>query len=187
MVMRILALLVLPLSLSACWSGGGFYAKSEAVPAIDAGKYIITDVNGPPGDGDDANLGKRMNVSYKSDGSAVIESTEDGDVSEGILVKLGEQPGLYVAQADLGATIPKVGSSLYALINIIPGGYQIAVPRCDQKRIGNSRAVVSGLLVGKRFCRFNDRAELELALLDYADDPIRWVEYRKIEKRKKSG
>jgi hypothetical protein len=44
--------------------------------------------------------------------------------------------------------------------------------------------VASGLLVGKPVCRFDNRADLEEALLRYAEDPIRWTEYRAVEKRR---
>jgi hypothetical protein len=184
--MRNLSLLVLAASLSGCWSGNSFYAVSESVPAIEAGKYRVVAIGGPSTPANDATLGTYVKISYAADGHATVDDINGGDSSNSTLIKLGDTPGLYVVQADLGAPIPDIGSSLYALINVIPDGYQIAVPKCDQKRVvGWSRAIVSGLFVGKPVCKFDNRADLETALLDYAKDPISWTEYRRIQKRKK--
>lgn len=182
--MRKLALLLLVLPLSGCWSGENFYALSESIPAIPAGKYDIVYSNDPNDQRDETLYSDRIKISYDNDGRAVVDGTEAGDSNSAILVKLGEQPNLYVVQSDLGASIPKVGSSLYALINVKPDGYQIAVPRCDQKRAGfYDRAVVSGVLVGKPVCKFENREDFETAMLDYAKDPISWTEYRRVRKR----
>jgi hypothetical protein len=186
--MRVLVLLSLLLPLSGCWTGNGFYDASESVAAIPAGKYKIVDVQGPITSGDSADYGKRIKISYDSTGLATVDNDQDGDSSEARLIKLGPNPGLYLVQADLGAALPRVGSSLYALVQIVPGGYQIAVPRCDQKRAAFwDRAIVSGLLVGKTVCKFSNRANFEAAMLDYAKDPIAWTEYQQVIKRPKNG
>jgi hypothetical protein len=183
--MRRLALVAVLLSVSGCWSGESFYAASESVAAIPAGKYAVYHVHGPRLKSDDASDGERIKISYNANGTAKIEGTEGGDSENSILAKLGDQPGLYVVQADLGASIPKIGSSLYALVNLTPEGYQIAVPRCDQKRAAFwDRAIVSGLLVGKPVCKFSNRAAFETAMLDYAKDPIGWTEYRRVKRSK---
>jgi hypothetical protein len=186
--MRLLVLTALVLSLSGCWSGNSFYTASESVAAIPAGKYEVYDIRGPRSKNDEDSYGERIKISYNADGTANVEGAEGGDSSNSILVKLGDQPDLYVVQANLGAPLPKIGSSLYALVHVVPNGYQIAVPRCDQKRAAIwDRAIVSGLLVGKPFCKFSNRAGLETALLDYAKDPIGWTEYRRVRKRSKQG
>jgi hypothetical protein len=182
-LMRCLAIIALSLSLSGCWSGDGFYASSESVAAIPAGKYRVYDVRGPRSKSEEASFGERIKIKYNADGTALVEGVEAGDSANSTLVKLGTQPGLYIVQADLGAPIPKIGSSLYALVNLTPNGYQIAVPRCDQKRAAFwDRAIVSGLLVGKPFCKFSNRADFEKAMLDYAKDPISWTEYRRVKR-----
>jgi hypothetical protein len=182
--MRSWALLLLVLPLSGCWSGESFYATAEGVAAIPAGKYDIVYSNDPNDQRDETLYSDRIKISYDNEGRAVVDGTEAGDSNSAILVKLGEQPNLFVVQSDLGASIPKVGSSLYALINVTPDGYQITVPRCDQKRAAfYDRAVVSGVLVGKPVCKFKTRADFETAMLEYAKDPISWTEYRRVRKR----
>ncbi len=185
--MRSLLLAILALSLAGCWSGESFYATSEGVAAIPAGKYETVFVRDYSKAFDDSDLGRRVRIKYTPDGHAIIENTDEGgDSSNSLLVKLGETPGLYVVQAELGASIPKVGSALYALVRTTPDGYQISIPKCDQQRLKAwSRVVVSGLTVGKPVCVFNTRSDLEAALLDYDKAPINWTEYRRVEKRSK--
>jgi hypothetical protein len=181
--MRRLALTAVILSASGCWSGNGFYTASESVAAIPAGKYAVYHIHGPRSKSDDLSYGDRIKISYNANGTATVEGTEGGDSDNSILVKLGDQPGVYVVQADLGAPVPKIGSSLYALVNLTPEGYQITVPRCDQKRAAFwDKAIVSGLLVGKPFCKFSNRADFETAMLDYAKNPIGWTEYRRVKR-----
>lgn len=175
----------LGLLLSGCWTGDSFYSRSESVAAIPAGQYKVVRLHGPIEGSDNDILGQRLRVSYDKDGRAHVENMGQNDESESILIKLGNQPGLYVAQAEFGPERTKYGSAAYALVNLTPDGYQIAVPRCDQKRAALwDRAVVSGLLVGKPVCKFSNRAALEAALQDYAKDPISWTEYRRVGKRK---
>jgi hypothetical protein len=174
------------LSLGGCWTGDNFYAASESEAAVPAGKYRIVDYGGPVSNADNADFGKFIKISYNKDGLASVDAEDAGDTSEARLFKLGPNPGLYVVQADLGAPLLSVGSSLYALVNVIPGGYQIAVPRCDQKRASIwDRAITSGILVGKPVCKFSNRTDFEAAMLDYAKDPITWTEYQRVEKRSK--
>jgi hypothetical protein len=184
LLMRRLAPWVLILPLSGCWSGDNFYAVSEGVAAIPAGKYEVIDTYDPTSARDDTIYAERIKISYTKDGGVIVDGIEGGESSNSTLVKLGDQPGLYVVQADLGASIPRIGSSFYALINLTPNGYQIAVPKCDQKRAKfYDRAIISGLLVGKPVCKFNSRADLETAILDYSRDPISWTEYRRVKTR----
>jgi hypothetical protein len=184
--MRTLATLALILSLSGCWSGDTFYATSEGVAAIPAGKYDAVYVYDAAREADESDLGKRISVKYAADGHAIIDTLEGGESSNSILVKLGDTPGLYVVQADLGAPIPKVGSAVYALVQTTAEGYQVSVPKCDERRSSVwRRAVVSGLTVGKPICAFGNREDLETALIEYAKDPINWTEYRRVVKRSK--
>lgn len=182
-------LLALIVPLSGCWSGDSFYTASEGVAAIPAGKYRVYDSYNPTvtrykTEREDNEFAERLTISYGDDGRAIVEGVDGSESSNSTLVKLGDQPGLYVVQADFGASIPKIGSSLYALINLTPNGYQIAIPKCDQKRAKfYDRAIISGLLVGKPVCKFNSRAEFETAMLDYAKDPISWTEYRRVRRR----
>ncbi len=177
--MRSWAKLLLVLPLSGCWSGESFYATTEGVAAIPAGKYDIVYSTDPTEQRDDTLYSDRIKIAYDKEGRAVVDGTEAGDSNSAILVKLGEQPNLYVVQSDLGASIPKVGSSLYALVNLTPEGYQIAVPRCDQKRADfYNAAIISGILVGRPVCKFKTRADFETAMLEYAKDAISWTEYR---------
>lgn len=185
-MIRMLLPLIILATLSGCWSGDRFYTASDGVAAIPAGKYKLYAERGAPAyrDDDDLAYGEQVKITYGADGRALVENTSDGDSNNSILIKLGDAPDLYVVQADLDARVPAIGSSLYALLQVTDRGYIIMVPRCDEKRLGNSRGVASGLLVGKPVCRFNNRADLEEALLRYAEDPIRWTEYRAVEKRR---
>jgi hypothetical protein len=186
--LALVALIALALPLAGCWGGDSFYATSEGVAAIPAGKYAVYNIHGPRSKDDEATSNERIKISYTADGHAVVDGNDSGDTNTGILVKLGEKPGLYVVQADLGAPLPKIGSAVYALVNLTTDGYQLSIPRCDQKRAAFwDRAIVSGLLVGKPVCKFSSRAGLEAALLDYAKDPIGWTEYRRVNKRGKVG
>ncbi len=182
--MRGFALLLLALPLSGCWSGENFYATTEGVAAIPAGKYDIVYSNDSAEKRDKTTYSDRIKIAYDKEGRAMVEGTEAGDSNSAILVKLGVQPNLYVVQSDFGASIPKVGSSLYALVNVTPDGYQIAIPRCDQKRAKfYDAAIISGILVGKPICKFKTRADFETAMLEYAKNPISWTEYRRVKKR----
>jgi hypothetical protein len=184
--MRGLITIFLMLTLSGCWTGDEFYKASESETAIPPGKYDIVYVSGTLTSGDISDFGKRLKISYDANGRAIIDNSEDGGTSEATLIKLGTAPGLYIVQADFGATIPKLGSSLYGLIQLVPGGYQIAVPRCDQKRAAIwDRAIITGLTVGKPVCKFSNRASFETAMLEYAKDPIKWTEYRRVVKKSK--
>ena len=187
--MHRLVFLALIVPLSGCWSGDSFYAASEGVAAIPAGKYRIYDSYDPTAtrydqERQDREFAERLTIFYGDDGRAIVKGVEGGESSNSTFVKLGDQPGLYVVQADFGASIPKIGSALYALISLTPNGYQIAIPKCDQKRAKfYDRAIVSGLLVGKPVCRFKSRTEFETAMLDYAKDPISWTEYCRVKRR----
>jgi hypothetical protein len=190
-MMRRFGFLALIMPLSGCWSGDSFYAASEGVAAIPAGKYRVYNTYDPTAtridiERQDREFAERLTISYGDDNRAIVEGLEGGESNNSTLVKLGDQPGLYVVQADFGASIQKIGSSIYALVNLTPNGYLLAVPKCDQKRAKfYDRAIVSGLLVGKPVCKFNTRGELETAMLDYAKDPISWTEYRRVKKRQK--
>ncbi len=180
--MRLLYIAALSFVLSGCWSGPAFYTLAEGVAAIPAGKYeaIYTYDNQAKAE-DDGPFENRVTISYSSDGHVIFSGPHGNESSNSTLVKLGSNPGIFVAQADIGATVPKIGSAVYGLVELLPNGYRIAVPRCDQRRLAQwDRVIVSGLLVGKPFCRFSNREGFETAMLEYAKKPIGWTEYRRI-------
>lgn len=179
--MKLLYIAALSFTLSGCWSGPGFYTLSESEAAIPAGKYeaIHTYDNQVAEEGP---FGNALTISYTPDGQAVVKSLDGDDSTNSTLVKLGDDPGIYVVQANLGAAIPKVGSAIYGLVELLPNGYRIAMPKCDQRRLAQwDRVIVSGLLVGKPICRFSSRDGFESAMLEYAKNPVGWTEYRRVQ------
>jgi hypothetical protein len=180
--MKLLYIAALSFALSGCWSGSNFYTMAEGEAAIPAGKYaaIYTYDNQVEEEGEGP-FGNKLTISYANDGHAIVSGADGGESSNSILVKLGGDTGMFVVQAELGAPIPKIGSAVYGLVELLPNGYRVAVPRCDQRRLAQwDRAIVSGVLVGKPFCRFSNRESFETAMLDYAKNPIGWTEYRRV-------
>jgi hypothetical protein len=183
--MRLWMIVALPLSLSGCWIGPVFYAPSESTQAIPVGRYKVVHVEAPLNDDKDTPLGARLSIAYAPDGRVLVtDSDEDAEPSNVTLTKLADSEGLYVAQVDLGAGLAPVGSAVYGLVNVIPNGYQIALPLCDgTKRLSQKYGgVVKGLMFGRQGCTFSDRASFEAALREFAKDPIRWTEYRRVKK-----
>jgi hypothetical protein len=173
--------LALALSLSGCWSGSRYYAAAEAERAIPAGTYRIVAEREASGFKTLDIMRSRLTIAYAADGHVIANDSESGDASSFILAKLKGSDGVYVAQGDLDGDMPKVGSAIFGLVKPTANGYFLSIPRCDQKRLARwSRAVVSGVLVGKPVCRFTNRTDLESALLSYAQDPITWTEYRRV-------
>jgi hypothetical protein len=180
--MKSLYITALSLALSGCWSGSNFYTLAEGEAAIPAGKYAaIYTYDNQAEQVDDDPFENKVTISYASDGHIVISGPQGDESSNATLVKLGSNPSMFVVQADLGANVPKIGSAVYGLVELLPNGYRVAVPRCDQRRLAQwDRAIVSGVLVGKPFCRFSNRESFETAMLEYAKNPIGWTEYRRI-------
>ena len=179
--MKFIYFTALSFALSGCWSGTNFYALSEGVAAIPAGEYEAIYTYDNQAAEDESPFGRKLTVKYAKDGHAEVANFEGDVSSNSTLIKLGSEPGLYVVQAELGAPIPKIGSAVYGLVELLPAGYRVAIPKCDQRRLEQwDRAIVSGLLVGKPFCRFSNREGFEQAMLQYAKDPIGWTEYRRI-------
>jgi hypothetical protein len=173
--------LTLTLTLSGCWSGQAFYALSENQPVIAAGTYDVVLAREAAGYQAVDPLTSRVKIGYAKDGHFTVDDQQGGAPSDAILAKLGDSPDLYVVQTSLGASVPKIGSAMYALVRLTKDGYVLAIPRCDQKRLAAfDRAVVSGLLVGKPVCTFSNRANMEEAMLDFAKDPISWTQYRRL-------
>ncbi len=176
--------LLLPLLLAGCWTGPKFYTTDEAEAAIPAGLYKVVNIEDPFADAVDPDFGKRVRVSYAPDGHAFMNATSDG--SDGpanvILVNLPGKDNIFIAQAELDTGNPKSPAAIYGLINIIPGGYQLALPKCDGTRRlkEGSNVTVKGVLFGKTQCSFADRVSFEAAMQDFAQDPIRWTEYKRI-------
>ena len=183
--MRNLLALCLGLMLSGCWIGPQFYASSEAVKAIPAGTYNIVDVVDPTLTDYGTYYSDRVRVAYRPNGTVSI-TNDDGEGAESVIITpLTDVPGhdgIYVIQMDLGQGVAPVGTSVYGLLNIVDGGYQLALPKCDGTRRlrPGSRVIISGLLIGGRRCSFPDRASFEQEMRRFAQDPIRWTEYRRV-------
>ena len=193
--MKILAVLALSLSLSGCWVGKDFYAPAESVRAIEPGKYKIhreySRVNDDP---DKVNRGQfndatDVKISYAPDGRALVRSNGEIDASIATLVEFDKAAGTYIAQIDMTDTSDKagvgIGQAVFALIRVTPRGYDLAVPVCnDYHRIASRpRIYAKGPLFGLPTCRYNTRADLEAAMVKYAEDPIRWTSYWRKEKQ----
>ncbi len=179
--MKLLYITALLVPLSGCWSGSSFYDLSESEAAIPAGRYEAIYTYDNQFADDESPFGNRLSITYANDGHAEVASFEGDDYSNSSLFKLGSAPGVYIVQADLGARIPKIGSAVYGLVELLPNGYRVAIPKCDQRRLAQwDRAIESGLFVGKPFCHFSSREGLESAMLDYAKNPIGWTEYRRV-------
>lgn len=192
--MKIFAVLLLSLSLSGCWVGQEFYAPSEAVQAIQPGKYKIhREYSRVSDDPDKANRDQfnrdRLNdatdvkIAYAPDGRALVRNNGEIDASIATLVPFDKAEGTYIAQIEMGdeAGIAGggIGKAVFALIRITPRGYDLAVPICnDYQRVASRpRIYAKGPLFGLPTCMYNTRADLEAAMVKYADDPIRWTSY----------
>lgn len=182
--MKIFAAILLPLLLSGCWTGPRFYTTDEAEAAIPAGLYKVVNIEDPFGDEVDPDFGTRVRVSYAPDGHAFMNAASDGsdDPANVLLVNLPGMDNIFIAQAEMGNGNPKSPLAIYGLINVIPGGYQLALPPCDGTRRWKegSNVTVKGILFGKRQCSFADRVSFEAAMQDFAKDPIRWTEYKRV-------
>ena len=189
--MRALIALALPIVLGGCWTGPTFYSQAESEPAIPAGKYKLIGSVDPFADGYDPEVGSKVKVEYSKDGQASIHSAgEDGDdTSKVVFAPLKGVPDVYIVQATMfpDMTSPKgrkVSSrAVYGLINVVPGGYQLALPPCDGTRRlrEGSRATVKGLLFTRKSeCVFSTREDFEAAMQKFAQDPIRWTNYKRV-------
>jgi hypothetical protein len=184
--MRKLAILLLPLLLSACWMGPEFYQQSEATRALPPGLYKSAGSYERFNDDDDAQVTTRVRISYTADGHIKARSQSDSDdVSEGILVPIDEAAGLYVVQMGLNEDMKWLGDPgdntyIYGLIRIRGDRYRLSLPRCDgphRVRPG-SHVYVGGILSGYAQCSFPTRAAFEAAMEEFAKDPTSWSEYR---------
>lgn len=111
LVIKTLPLLVLIFSLSGCWSGDKFYELSESVAGIPAGHYRVVDVGGVATFDEHAGFGKKLNIRYETDGHVIVENIGEANSNNAVLVKLGNTPGLYMVQSDLGARLPGLWSA----------------------------------------------------------------------------
>ena len=160
-------------------------AGREAVEAIPAGRYRVVAVVDPTETDRDTYYGDRVTIAYRPDKSVMITGSGDAEVERSIIAPLTDVPGLpgvYVIQMDLGQGVAPVGKSVYGLLNVVDGGYQLALPKCDGTRrlAPGSRVIISGVLIGGRRCSFADRASFEAEMRRFAQDPIRWTEYRRV-------
>jgi hypothetical protein len=186
MFMRKLAILVLPLLLSACWMGPEFYQPAEATRALPAGLYKSAGSYERFNDKDDAQVTTKVRISYTANGHIRAQSQSDSnDVSEGILVPIDEAAGLYAVQIGLTQEMKWLGdpgnnSFVYGLIRIRGDRYRLSLPRCDgPRRVSpGSRVYAGGLLSGHATCSFPTRAAFEAEMEEFAKDPTNWAEYR---------
>jgi hypothetical protein len=187
---KALAALITPLLLSACWTGPDFYDGAQNVQPIPAGKYKPVRVYAMFPD-DEARLanepiGSRIEIAYDDRGNVLIKGNDDIDAMSNVrLVTLDANRGLYIVQGRPGSAAPSLDISIYGLIALTPNGYRLSVPPCNGARrlTPGSPVVVKGLLVKKR-CSFSDRASFEHAMLDFANDPTSWTEYRRVKDRR---
>jgi hypothetical protein len=184
--MRIFFIFCLSFLLGGCWVGPEFYTLAQNVQAIPAGKYKVIEVATPFDDDPDTELGSKVIVSFAPDGRTVIASQGDpDDAVPAILVKLDGFSSIYIAQGSLSrADAPNV-PAIYGLVNVLPDGYQLALPKCDGTRRlkGKLGGFVKGPLYNRKSCRFDDRATFEAAMQKFAADPIRWTTYRRVKPR----
>ena len=190
--MKKLIVLMLPLILSACWTGPDFYADAPSVQPIVAGKYkvvrIISDfdrVEDRFGSdrGFTGELNTKVRISYAADGDVVVTGGPDGGGDESTrLITLDEGQGLYVVQVDPSQGVTSLSKRIYGLVRVTPDGYRLSVPLCDgTRRIKpGSRITVGGLLDKRRTCSYPDRQTFETAMRKYADDPVSYTEYRRV-------
>lgn len=183
---KALATLILPLLLSACWTGPDFYAGVSSVRPIPEGKYKAVRVYAMFPD-DEARLanepiGSRIRLSYDDRSNVIVKNVGDQDEPSNVrLVTLDAQRGLYIVQVDPGAGVIALDAAIYGLISLTADGYRLSVPPCNgaQRLTPGSPVVVKGLLTKKR-CSFADRASFESAMRAFADDPTSWTEYRRV-------
>ena len=182
---------VAAVALSGCWLGPKFYALDEAVAAIPAGTYRIRNIEDPTGQDQreyvqatmDTRSATDVRIAYRPDGHAIVRnlSDTDADVQDTLIVPLTGVAGfdrLYVIEMDMLG----LDRAVYGIVNVTDNGYQLALPACDGTRrlSPNSRVIVGGLLMGHRTCSFANRADFEAAMRSFAQDPIRWTDYRRI-------
>jgi hypothetical protein len=190
--MKKLITIILPLILSACWTGPDFYADAPSVQPIAPGKYkvvrIISDFDRVEDRfGSDreftGEIGSKVRISYADDGDVLVEGGPDGGGDEGTrLITLDEAQGLYVVQVDPGQGVASFTKRIYGLVRVTADGYRLSVPLCDgTRRIKpGSRIVVGGLLAKKRSCSYPNRETFEAAMRNFADDPVSYTEYRRV-------
>jgi hypothetical protein len=190
--MKKLITLMLPLMLSACWTGPDFYADAPSVQPIPAGKYkvvrIVSDfdrVEDRFGSdrGFTGEINTKVRISYAADGDVIVEGGPDGGGDESTrLITLDEAQGLYVAQVDPGQGVASLTKRIYGLVRVTPDGYRLSVPLCDgTRRIKpGSRITVGGLLDKRRTCSYPNRETFETAMRKFADDPVSYTEYRRV-------
>jgi hypothetical protein len=187
--MKKLMILVLPLMLSACWTGPDFYAAAPSEAPIAAGQYkvvrIVTNYDRVNQDFDrddrlDQGVGTTVRISYIADGDVQVANPGGDDSPDNTrLIALDADAGLYVVQVDPGQGVASLQTRVYGLVQMVPGGYRLSVPPCDGTRRlkPGSRVVVKGLLFQKS-CSFQDRETFEAAMREFASDPSSWTEYR---------
>lgn len=190
--MKKLIALILPLMLSACWTGPDFYADAPSVQPIAAGKYkvvrIISDFDRVEDRfGSDraftGELNTKVRISYAADGNVVVTGGPDGGGDESTrLITLDEAQGLYVVEVDPGQGVASLTKRIYGLVRVTPDGYRLSVPLCDGTRRvkPGSRITVGGLLDKRRTCSYPDRETFETAMRKFADDPMSYTEYRRV-------
>jgi hypothetical protein len=177
-------------ALSGCWLGPKFYTIDEAVAAIPAGTYRIRNIEDPTGQDQreyvqatmDTRSATDVRIAYRADGHAIVRNLSDGDADfqDALIVPLTGVVGfdrLYVIAVDMQG----LDRAVYGIVNVTDDGYQLALPACDgTRRLSPGSRVIIGGLLGRRTCSFANRDDFEAAMRSFAQDPIRWTDYRRI-------
>jgi hypothetical protein len=184
--MRTLLVFCLSFLLAGCWVGPEFYTLAQNVQPIPAGKYKVIEVATPFDDDPDTKIGSKVIVTFAPDGRTLMTSQGESDnETPAILVKLDGFSNIYIMQGNLSRPeVPDI-RAVYGLVNVLPDGYQLAMPPCDGARrmTGKLGGFVKGPLFSRATCRFDDRTTFEAAMQKFAADPIRWTTYRRVKPR----
>lgn len=183
--MRLFAALALPLCLSGCWTGSTFYAPSETVQAIAPGKYTRHREHSKLPDYYNRSFEQHyqepnvVRISYDGNGRTVVKNGGEIDGETATVVPFNRADGTFIAQIDNLEATRFGGRAVYALIRVTPRGYDLAVPICadDHPLEVNTDdgAELPGVVLPS--CVFHTRHELEAAMAEYAQSPLRWTEY----------
>lgn len=183
--MKLFATLALPLCLSGCWTGPTFYAPSETVQAIPAGKYKIHREHSKLPDYYNRSYERHyqepneVRISYNGSGRTVVKNGGEIGEETATVVPFNKAEGTYIAQIDKLEATRFGGQAVYALIRVTPRGYDLAVPICADEHPVEVDADDDAGLPGVKLpsCKFRSRKDLETAMADYAQSPLRWTEY----------
>lgn len=168
---RCLGLLVILLSLSACWSGLPFFTAADAVPAIPDGLYRMAETDAGATEGETIRISRQPDNSLRVDG---------GDhPMRALTVPLdSSRPGLFILQLQKldPADADRAPKAMYMLLDMKGNTPRIGILPCD---------ATTGALVTRQggsvardpqsaaSCTFPDRALLHQQMLAVAGHPLR--------------